>query len=78
MPDSEAAVETAAAKSTPKTPPILRTWTSADGKFKVEAAFVGVVRGNAVLRNEAGKVVRVPLAKLSAADQAFIRKKKSP
>jgi hypothetical protein len=67
--------EEASSEATPKPPAKLRTWTSADGKFKVEAAFVGVVGGNAVLRNEAGKVLRVPLAKLSEADQAFIRKK---
>lgn len=76
-PDASPAEE-ASPETTPKPPAKLRTWTSADGKFKVEAAFIGVVRGNAVLRNESGKVVRVPLAKLSAEDQAFIRKKKSP
>jgi hypothetical protein len=74
-PDAAPAAE--ASKATAKTPPHLRTWTSADGKFKLEAAYVGVVRGNAVLRNESGKIVRVPLAKLSEEDQAFIRKKKS-
>jgi hypothetical protein len=75
-PDTEKAAATPAAQATVKAPAKLRTWTSADGKFKVEAAFVGVVRGNAVLRNEAGKVVRVPLAKLSEEDRAFIRERK--
>lgn len=49
-----------------------REWTSADGK-KVEAALVGVEADAVKLKLRTGAVVPVPLARLSAEDQAFAK-----
>ena len=51
---------------------VYRQWTSADGK-KVEAALVGVEGDSAKLKLRTGAVVPVPLARLSAEDQAFAK-----
>jgi len=55
-----------------------RTWTSAGGKFKIEdAVLVKTEEGSdgktiAVIRKKDGKELRVPLDKLSEADQAYV------
>jgi len=49
----------------------VRTWTSADGKFKVAAELVGVQDDNVSLRKADGTEIVVPLAKLSEADRQF-------
>lgn len=48
-----------------------RTWTSADGKFQVEAELLSVQDGKVILRKADGAKVAVPLTKLSAPDQQF-------
>ncbi len=54
-----------------------RTWTDRSGRFSVEAVLVEV-RGDSVqLRRSDGKVVAVPLKKLSDADQRYIAAQRS-
>jgi hypothetical protein len=51
--------------------PTTRNWTDSTGKFSVHAEFVKLADGKVVLRRvQDGREVAVPLAKLSAADQA--------
>ena len=52
-----------------------RTWKSASGSYSVEAELVAVEDGVAVLkRDDNRQVIRVPLDKLSEADQLFAKK----
>jgi len=54
-----------------------RTWTSRNGKFKIEATLAGVDGTTVILLRPNGKTVRVPLAKLSSADALFVRRQRS-
>lgn len=58
----------------------LRTWTSFDGVFKVEAAFVGTKPdGRVVIKQGSnGKMIEVQLAQLGAADQAYVKSHATP
>lgn len=56
-------------------PTAVRTWTDATGGFRVEAEFVGLADGKVQLKRNDGKVITVPLDKLSEADQRFISAK---
>ncbi len=50
-----------------------KTWTSKTGKFKVEASFVALSKGVVVLRrDDVGKQIRIPLAKLHVDDQKWV------
>jgi len=63
------------AKSAPpatRPEPVIREWTSTVGS-KIEAEFVGVENGVAKLKKRDGSELRVPLDKLSDADQQWIR-----
>ncbi|OHB69806.1 MAG: hypothetical protein A2V70_14720 [Planctomycetes bacterium RBG_13_63_9] len=51
-----------------------RTWTDATGSFKIEAEFLGLDGDKVRLRKSNGRVITVPLQKLSDADQQFARK----
>jgi len=51
----------------------LRTWTDSTGKHTVEAEFVDVTDGNVRLRTEEGRMINIPLERLSEADQEFVR-----
>lgn len=52
-------------------PSTKRTWTSSNGKYKIDAEFLRVSNGSVVLkRTKDGREITVPLAKLSAADQS--------
>jgi hypothetical protein len=62
-------------KSSPSTMPEFRKWTSADGKFSIEAKFVRIQDGNVVLiRKDNGKEISVPLDKLGASDRVLARR----
>jgi hypothetical protein len=50
-----------------------RTWTDITGKFKVEAEFVNLQEGAVTLCRTDGQEVRLPLEKLSEADQNIAR-----
>ena len=45
-----------------------RKWTDRTGKFSTEADLVHVKDGKAILKKSDGKVIAVPLDRLSAAD----------
>jgi len=52
-----------------------RTWTS--GKYKVDAVFITVISGKVRLKRvDNGKMIMVPLERLSKEDQEFIRERK--
>jgi S1-C subfamily serine protease len=52
----------------------VRTWSSASGSYQTEAEFVELKDdGTVVLKTQAGKLINVPIGKLSAEDQAFAR-----
>lgn len=51
-----------------------RVWKDASGKFNVEAEFVLLQNGIVHLKRADGKVSKVPIQRLSQADQAFARK----
>jgi uncharacterized cupin superfamily protein len=50
-----------------------RKWTDAAGKFSVVATFVEFKSGQVHLKREDGKVIQVPVARLSSGDQKWIR-----
>ena len=50
-----------------------RTWTDHTGKFSVEAELVKTGQDDVSLRISNGKVIRVPIAKLSEADRRYLR-----
>jgi outer membrane protein assembly factor BamB len=52
----------------------MRTWTDATGKHKTRAAFVALEGDEITLQREDGKIVKLPLDRLSKADQAFARR----
>ena len=49
-----------------------RKWTSSDGKFSVEAELVEAKDGNVRLKRQDGKVITVPVSKLSKADREYL------
>jgi len=64
-------------------PASARTWTDSTGKYKIEAEMAGFENGDVELRKADGKISKVPLEKLSRADQQYVRaraaeKKRAP
>jgi len=57
------------------TPALARKWTSSNGKFSVEADLIEVKDGNVRLKRQNGKVVTVPVSKLSKADRNYLAAK---
>jgi WD40 repeat protein/mono/diheme cytochrome c family protein len=55
-----------------------REWSDATGKFRVEAELVAVRNGKVILEKPDGSVISVPLDKLSATDQEFLKAQNSP
>lgn len=58
----------------PAAPPQLRTWSSANGKFQVEAVMIGFRKGQVTLKDAGGKIMKVPLDRLSSDDRAYVIK----
>ena len=52
----------------------LRTWTDRSGSYKIEAEFVDESGGTVRLKRGDGRIVSLPLERLSAADQAYVQK----
>jgi hypothetical protein len=50
-----------------------REWTDSTGQHKVEAEFAGLANGVVSLKKPNGRVIEVPIDKLSRADQRFAR-----
>jgi hypothetical protein len=55
-----------------------RTWTSADGRFSIQASLVRAIAGNLTLKRLDGEMIDVPISKLSAADQDYLSKTPAP
>lgn len=55
----------------------LRVWTSADGKFSTIAEFISTNGVTVELERHDGRVVRVPVAKLSKSDREFIHQQQT-
>lgn len=55
--------------------PEFRTWTSANGKFKIEAKLRSVINKVAQLEKADGSISKVPVEKLSTTDQQYIANK---
>jgi hypothetical protein len=55
-----------------------RTWTDSTGKHKIEGDFVNLAGGKVDIRRDDGKLVRIPLDKLSEDDQTFVHKTTKP
>ena len=55
-----------------------RKWTDKSGSYSLQAEFVELAGDQVVLKREDGKSARVPLEKLSVADQEYVRQKTSP
>jgi Leucine-rich repeat (LRR) protein len=53
----------------------LRTWTSVDGKSKIEARQTGQTKEAVELKTADGREIKVPRAKLSEADQEYLNKR---
>lgn len=70
-PAAENPFETAEKKPAAK---LLRTWVDATGKFKIEATFIELKENQVSLKKKQdGKVISLPLDKLSKADQDFVK-----
>jgi len=52
----------------------MRTWTDATGTFRKEAVFLKIEGGTIHLKTANGKIARIPLAKLSDADQRYVER----
>lgn len=52
----------------------LRIWTDSTGSHKTVATFVELKGSSVSLRRESGEVIQLPLSKLSATDQSFVRR----
>ncbi len=55
----------------------LRTWTSSDGKFTVQARLIEITAAEVRLETAQGKLIKVDVAKLSAEDNQFIESARS-
>lgn len=53
--------------------PAMRTWRAVVGNFTVEASFVALKAGKVAMRRADGRVLNVPLDKLSKADQDYAK-----
>ncbi len=50
-----------------------RIWKDVTGKHETDAEFISLVGDNVELKTSAGKILKLPLAKLSEADRAFVK-----
>lgn len=55
----------------------VRTWTDSSGAYKVEAEFVDESGGTVRLQRSDGRILSLPLERLSAADQAYVRSQRA-
>jgi WD40 repeat protein len=61
-----------AAKPGAAAKPVLRTWTSADGRFTVEAELAADSGDKITLKKKSGAKVEISVAKLSREDRAYV------
>ena len=50
-----------------------RTWTDKSGKFQIRAKYAGMDGDKVKLEKRDGTILRIPLSRLSEADQRFIK-----
>lgn len=55
-----------------------REWTDSTGTYKIQASLIEVKEGNAFLQDINGKTIKIPLSRLSEADQAFLKTSSNP
>ena len=55
-------------------PVFARTWTDDSGKYSCKADLVGVGKDTVRLKRDDGKIITVPIARLSRADRAYAAK----
>ncbi|WP_197231002.1 SHD1 domain-containing protein [Novipirellula artificiosorum] len=55
-----------------------RQWADSTGRFKITGTLVEVVDGNAMIRDAAGKTLKIPVSRLSKADQEFLEGSENP
>ena len=58
--------------------PALRTWKDSTGQFSIQATFVRVNGDQVVLQGIDKKKISLPLAKLSTADQQYVKARLTP
>ena len=58
--------------------PALRTWKDSTGQFSIQATFVRITGYNVVLLGIDKKEISLPLAKLSATDQQYVKARLTP
>lgn len=68
----------ATGKGQPAQEPETRTWVDATGKFKIEARFSSLVEGTVHLLKPDGTLTKIPLDKLSEADQELAKSLAAP
>ena len=56
----------------------VRTWVDDTGKHNIEAAFVEFKDGKVYMRTPSGSLKVVPLDRLSAADQEYVKQQTAP
>ena len=56
----------------------VREWSDATGRFKVVGTLIEIKDGVALIKNKEGKTIKVPVNKLSKADQEFLEGGASP
>ncbi|MFK8115132.1 MAG: SHD1 domain-containing protein [Rubripirellula sp.] len=55
-----------------------REWVDSTGKFRIEADLVALRGDKVILETEAGKIVALPISRLSVADRKFLQEKTKP
>ena len=73
MPSDDSPAEMPAGNSVTDEPAPLRTWTDLTGKFKIEARLDREDGDDIFLERNDGKIVQLPLAKLSEADREYLK-----
>lgn len=56
----------------------VREWTDSTGRFKVTGKLLEVQDGNALIENSQGKKMRIPISRLSKADQDYLKRDPNP
>ncbi|MEN6452246.1 MAG: SHD1 domain-containing protein [Thermoguttaceae bacterium] len=58
--------------SAPAASPVLRKWRDVSGNFEVEAVYLGLQDNKVRIRRKDGRVIRVPLDRLSEEDRKYV------
>ncbi len=72
-PETDAAKKARAMLGLPEPQSALRTWTDTAGTHTIQARLIGFQEGKIRLEKADGKIISLPIDKLSPADQRFVR-----